>query len=337
MGIDDSNIAGVKNANILSINTIGGSTVLFKRGNKVLLTIPIREIVEVAATSHLSGKIRKGNDFVLEFIFNDSERNKKSIVINLDDKYVQFIQLQISAIKDSELGVKEVIWGYFDKICNICTKNRPVFRFSKENICTHCFGEKYGKIALQEETGEYHGGHKVHLAGGTFGEYESGKMYLTNENLIFAKGNKDPTKRWEIVIPINSIVIEQWGVRAESRRKHIVGGGTALTSNVALGGGVIQEAGKSHRLLVPYIDENGILQEPIFGISSYRGKSIRRWAVEPYKLIVKRKKTMDKNLGINDNHGINKSGVKPIDILKVRLAKGEITKVEYEELRKIVD
>ena len=44
---------------------------------------------------------------------------------------------------------------------------------------------------------------------------------------------------------------------------------------------------------------------------------------------------MDKNLEIHDDHP-TKSGVKPIDILKVRLAKGEITKVEYDELRKIV-
>ena len=160
-------------------------------------------------------------------------------------------------------------------------------------------------------------------------------MYLTDEYLIFAKGNKDPAKRWEIMIPINSIVIEQWGVRAESRRKHIVGGGTALTSNVAFGGGVIQEAGKSHRLSVPYIDENGILQEPIFGISSFRGKTIRKWAAELYKLMVIRKRTMDKNLGTHDNHR-TKSDVQPIDILKVRLAKGEITKAEYKDLRKMV-
>ena len=172
--IDDSGIAGVKKANILAINTIGegnlrSSTVLFKRGDKVLLTIPIRELVEVA-TSHLTGRIRKGNDFVLEFIFNDSEHDKKSIVINVDDKYVNYIQLQISAIKDSELGINKVVWGYFDKLCTICTKNKPVFGFSKENICTHCFGEKYGKIALPEEKyGEYHGGHKVHLLVGHLG------------------------------------------------------------------------------------------------------------------------------------------------------------------------
>jgi hypothetical protein len=88
-------------------------------------------------------------------------------------------------------------------------------------------------------------------------------------------GNRDP---------INSIVTEQWGVRAESRRKNIVGGSTAVTSNVSFGGGIIQEAGKKHRLLVPYIDENGILQEPVFGISSFKGKTIRKWAAELYNL-----------------------------------------------------
>jgi hypothetical protein len=177
----------------------------------------------------------------------------------------------------------------------------------------------------------------VHLAGGTFGDYESGKMYLTDKYLIFAKGNKNPAERWEIEIPINSIVIEQWGVSAESRRKNIVGGSTAVTSNVSFGGGMIQEAGKKHRLLIPYIDENGILQEPVFGISSFKGKTIRIWAAELYKLMVKRKQTMDENLGIYGSHQDEKVYVRPLDILKVRLAKWEITKAEYEELRKMVD
>jgi hypothetical protein len=69
----------------------------------------------------------------------------------VDDKYINYIQLQISAIKDSESGIREVIWGYFDALCTICTKNKPVFRFSKENVCTHCFAEKYGKIALPRD------------------------------------------------------------------------------------------------------------------------------------------------------------------------------------------
>jgi hypothetical protein len=338
--INDGGISTVKSANVLNINFKNGSTVLLMRGRKkVLFTIPIREIVEVAATSYRTGRIRKGNDFVLEIIFNDSKHNKKSLVINVDDKYVNRIQQQISALKDSELGIHEVVWGYLDMICVICTKNKPVFRFSRDNICAHCFAEKYGQIVLQEDIGEYHGGHKVHLAGGTFGEHESGKMYLTDKYLIFAKGDRNPDKRWEIEIPINSIVLEQWSVRSESRRQHIVGGGTAVTNSVGFGGGVIQEAGKKHRLVVPYIDENGILQEPIFGISSYKGKTIRRWAAELYKLMVKRKQSMDENLGNDDiqaNSELSVSQANPLDILKVRLAKGEITKTEYEELRKMV-
>ena len=110
-----------------------------------------------------------------------------------------------------------------------------------------------------------------------------------------------------------------------------------LTSNVSFGGGMIQEAGKKHRLLVPYIDENGILQEPEFGISSFKGKTIRKWAAELYKLMVKRKQTMDEDLGIHGTHQDEKAYFKPIDILKVRLAKGEITRAEYEELRKVID
>ena len=225
--INDGGVSEVKNSERLRIDLIeGGSIVSLIKGNKVLFTIPIRDIVEVAATSHATGKIRKGNDFVIEIIFHDRDRNKRSIVISVEDQYVNRIQQQISAIKDSELGIKEVIWGEIDKLCTICIKNKPIFKFRKENVCVHCFEEKYGRISLKEETGEYHGGHKVHLAGGTFGDYESGKMYLTDKYLIFAKGNKNPFKRWEIEIAINSIILEQWGVRAESRRKHIVGGST---------------------------------------------------------------------------------------------------------------
>jgi hypothetical protein len=35
------------------------------------------------------------------------------IVINVEDQYVNRIQQQILAIKDSELGIHEVVWGDF--------------------------------------------------------------------------------------------------------------------------------------------------------------------------------------------------------------------------------
>jgi hypothetical protein len=67
-----------------------------------------------------------------------------------------------------------------------------------------------------------------------------------------------------------------------------------------------------------------------------REKTIRKWAAELYKLMVKRKQTMDESLGIHGSQD-EKVYVTPLDILKARLTKGEITKAEYEELRKVVD
>jgi uncharacterized membrane protein len=52
--------------------------------------------------------------------------------------------------------------------------------------------------------------------------------------------------------------------------------------------------------------------------------------------MVKRKQTMDESLGIHGSQD-EKVYVTPLDILKARLAKGDITKAEYEELRKVVD
>jgi hypothetical protein len=118
--IDDGGILSIKNANALRINLVeSGSTVSLMKGNKVLLTILIREILEAAATSYLTGKIRKGNDYVLELIFNDREHNRRSLVINVDDKYVNLIQQQISAIRDSQLGKHEITWGYLDKLYDL--------------------------------------------------------------------------------------------------------------------------------------------------------------------------------------------------------------------------
>jgi hypothetical protein len=56
--------------------------------------------------------------------------------------------------------------------------------------------------------------------------------------------------------------------------------------NIAFGGGTIHETGQRHRLSVPYVDENGIVQQPVFGVSSYKGKEIRRWAEKIYEQLV---------------------------------------------------
>jgi hypothetical protein len=201
-------------------------------------------------------------------------------------------------VNPRRLGVKQIN-SEEDSVyaCDICRKNVFSLEFESENLCFVCFEQKYGKVLLTASRAEYYGGHKVHLAGGTFNEYESGKMYLTEEYLIFMKGNKDPSKRWEIMIPLSSITVEQWNVKGESRRKQITAGGIS-TGSVAFGGGAIHETGQRHRLLIPYLDENGILHQPVFGISSYGGKHIRKWAETLYGQLVKLKQRSSQSQNI---------------------------------------
>ena len=217
--------------------------------------------------------------------------------------------------------------------CLMCRKNVFSFEFESEDLCFSCFEQKYGKLLLTADRGEYYGGHKVHLAGGTFGDYESGKMYLTEDHLIFAKGNKEKSKKWEIMIPLNSVILEQWNIKGESRRKQITAGGMS-SGNVAFGGGTIHETGQRHRLLIPYADENGIIQQPIFGISSYGGKDIRKWAEKLYEQLVEVKQ---RSLQVVNEKVLADNNNDPISVLKLRFAKGEISKEEYENMRKIIE
>lgn len=220
--------------------------------------------------------------------------------------------------------------------CTICEKNAAFVQFHNMSICNSCFEEKYGITRLRITNAEYHGGHKAYLAGGYFSKAQLGILYLTDNYFIFSKGDNDPSKRWEITIPLRSINIEKWGIEEESRRKSITGSGVALTDGVAIGGGAIHDSGKAHHIVVPYLDENNIPQEPRFGASSIGGKVIRELSAKLYELIVKSKKGEQKT---NESE-MEMSKTKeddPILVLKMRLAKGEITKEEFEELRKMLE
>ena len=92
--------------------------------------------------------------------------------------------------------------------------------------------------------------------------------------------------------------------------------------------------GKAHQVVIPYVDENGIPQEPRFGVSSFGGKKIRELSSKLYELVVQTKKTGQKSQGISQrNMGPQYEG-DPLNILKIRYAKGEISKDEYEQMKK---
>jgi hypothetical protein len=228
--------------------------------------------------------------------------------------------------------------------CGLCQKDIPVITISNIAYCPDCFLIKDGYKLLAAEAAEYHGGHKAFLAGGMFSKYEMGQMILTSTHLIFIKRDVNPEKRWEIIIPLKSIILDRWSIEEESRRKTIAGGGTAIgDSGLALGGGAIHDSGKAHHIVVPYIDANGIRQEPRFGVSSFRGKAIREWASTLYQQIVTLKKEMEvttptsTTIPTQTNSPAATSTDDPMKVLKMRLAKGQITKEEFEELRKMLE
>ena len=169
-------------------------------------------------------------------------------------------------------------------LCTSCYKNQSVFLFSFGKLCRDCFKEKYGDIVVQAENGAYYGGHKSYLAGGTFGDHELGSMYLTSNYFIFKKNNKNLKNNLEIIIPIDSIDIDQWQIKEESRRKN-VNMASSGNDHFLFTSGTVNESGKRHRLVIPYTDENGISHSPVFGISSMGGKAIREWASALYQII----------------------------------------------------
>lgn len=229
------------------------------------------------------------------------------------------------------------------KECMLCNIPNPKLRVENEWLCEKCFENKYGKHVLQANPAQYFGGHKAFLAGGLIDTAETGELVLTEKYLIFQKLSSRIQDLWAIKIPLSLVQIEKWTVKEEARRTTMVGGGVVPFSDmpVVVGGGTMNQQGKRHELVVPYIDENGIPQEPRFGISSLGGKAIRDWSEKLYEQIVKVRKTSPPSVietpTIQQTNGSNQKDNDPLHVLKMRLAKGEITKDEYEDLKKTIE
>jgi len=356
--VDNGGVSLIDGASTVTINLQeSGNTLEFsgKKTSDSLFIIPLSNIeTATAITVQTKHMMSRKNNLLLEIVFRDNKensdlpaiQNKRCIRFDLDDKLVYTLQEQISLVKDvkNNLRVQKAIAFLKDPmLCNACAKRRYSFVLHLDNLCLDCFVEKYGQILLKANIAEYYGGHKAYLAGGVFSKYQSGKMYLTEQFLLFIRGDKDQSKRWEIVVPFSSIVMERWRVEEVGRRQSISGAGSSI-DNIAFGGGSIHESGKEHHLVVPYVDENGIPQEPRFGVSSFRGKAIREWSSKLYEQVAKARKNdvsqrVEAHAGDqpSSNNESPQTSDDPIKVLKIRFAKGEISKEEYEEMRKMIE
>lgn len=87
--------------------------------------------------------------------------------------------------------------------------------------------------------------------------------------------------------------MEKWRVEEVSRRKQFTGVGAGFgdeDSGAGFATGFIHDTGKAHHLVVPYIDSNGVPQEPRFGVPSLGGKAIREWSLKLYEKVVDAKR-----------------------------------------------
>jgi hypothetical protein len=237
------------------------------------------------------------------------------------------------------------------KPCSVCLKNDHSFYLKFENLCQNCFETKFGRLILKSDIASYYGGHKAFLAGGVFSKEEYGRLYLTEQYLVFAKKDNNSSKRWQIEIPLKSVDVSSYGIEEKVRRQEISGIGGSPVNGAFGGVGSIHESGKEHHLIVSYVDENGVPQASRFGVTSFRGKAIRQWAAELYNQVVKvreqeRSAARAQTTANADIQNANRESKQktetvqtkesPLLTLKMRLAKGEITKEEYEELLKVL-
>lgn len=282
---DDDGIMLVKDVNKVVVDpTIAENTIEFRKNKNTLLVVPIKDIEDIDVIQNLQTSSGKNLDITITF--NDNQQNKKSITFRVkNNKYANAIDQQIRLLKDAEgdPSIQKKIKSILNpELCNECMSNKYVFEFrSTGNLCSNCFEDQYGKTLLQTKEVEYHGGHTEHPLGGILGKHsQSGKMYLTANSAIFAKDDKEVSKRWEIFIPLSSVILNR-DIEQQQRQKFVQWEATNY-NNFGFGCGFIRESKKSYRLVIPYIDNKGTAQEPEFSI-----KDIRMWASELYIMSIK--------------------------------------------------
>ena len=164
----------------------------------------------------------------------------------------------------------------------------------------------------------YKGGHSLHSGQSTILNWlQYGTLEIYTDKIIFKqKGSITRRKKWEIEIHVNKIdfnKVEQF----IAGRMDTAG---ALGAAMGAGGlGVLVAIQKDLHIKIPHIDENGKKQEPIFAlIIKKEAEKMQKWIYDR----TSKEGVFDKE----DNEAIK--------ILKIRFAKGEITKKQFEEMTK---
>lgn len=351
--IDDGNIGGLKDSKILIIDLTEKTSYMSFRKNKKadpILNISIQSIGEAKSFFQNKGSIKKKEAPAVEFHFEQSlmgEDMQKTVKFYIDKELVNVFMNHIDYLKEAEINsiYRKQIRSYLNPtLCPECFTNKYK---TLTMLCENCDLKINGNTILHHKSAEYHGGHKAYPSGGTFRKYENGQLFLNEKSIVFIKNERKEEKRIDIIIPFTSIALSNYGISEEQTGGSLGGGGIGVPiedTNIMIGG-LFKVEGKENRLAIHYIDEYGVLQKPVFGIPSFGGKEIRKWSHELYVRVLETKRKTSsvstnsgssafKDYNASDQH---KSKDDLQRILKLRLAKGEITKDEYIELIKLIE
>jgi len=286
---------------------------------------------------------KKKDDTKYEFLTRASELRKEKLKFEKETGVTCFLCQK----KIGMLGGWDVAWvvdhshsgapegfGLKSRVCLDCgnkmkDEKKKHEKQNRQEEKNNLFNE-LGTIIKKTPSAQYYGGHNAYLAGGTFGDAQNGELILTEKYLVFTKNAMRESKKWKIVIPLDKVIVGDWKIDEKTRRKSMAGGGVGF--GFFGGAGTIHDTGKSHDIVVPYVDENGMDQAPRFGVSSITGNAIREWAKLIYDTLVKIQKEKP-----SEPTETKTSEEDPLKVLKLRLVKGEITKEEFNELKELLD
>ena len=232
--VNDSDNIELKSANkLVIIPVLENSELELRRNKQTLLSLPIKAIEKVVTNSIQEVNLNRENGSVLKVIFSDDSSSDKSFTFNVKNKrHTPRIQQQILLLKEAaqdDSVRKAIISSLNPRLCNLCLENDLAFNFSlMGKLCLGCFEKEYGKILLQTEKpiAEYYGGHRDYNPTGIFSKHSvAGMAYLTENHFIFAKDEKELTKKWELIIPLDSIILN-WDLEEKQREKNIKWEGT---------------------------------------------------------------------------------------------------------------
>jgi hypothetical protein len=186
--------------------------------------IPLRDIIAATpVTIQTRHMMTKRDNLLVQINLARSDTENTSICFDMDEKHISTLLDQIDQFKDEKVNpsiVRAIALAKDPELCIQCAKKKYALKYSHDyNLCLDCFTNNYGKIILATLDAEYYGGHKAYLSGGYFGKFQYGRLILNEHYIIFAREHKDPAKRWKIVIPLDSVIVEKWGIEEISRKQ----------------------------------------------------------------------------------------------------------------------